>query len=391
MIDVTRRPEDQLLIESVMASIGQSDIVTTKRLLASDLDWMYLLRTATRHQVLPLLQRLLADCERVGATVEAAARAHLQRELDTRVARNRLLAAETTRLARLAENARLPVLPFKGAVLATEVYGDVSLRQFADVDLLVDAAHSGAAEEFLRSLGYACREDHGWEAHFVHRESGLCVDLHRGRLTPENFPLGELFTPFWSGRAAVRIEGVSIETLSIEHLLIVLCIQAARDAWQGKTRLGKLCDIAHVVKAGARLNWPRVQSEARALHVARVLEFGLHLASRMTHVPLPAALAAQPPAGIATLIAQEERHLFVDPAARPPAVMQGHLFHFHLRERWRDRLRPYLPRALSLLRPTRRDRDDVRLPSWLSWAYYVLRPVLLVRRYGRFLRQGRLD
>jgi len=71
MIDVARRPEDQLLIESVMASIGQSDIVTTKRLLASDLDWTYLIRTASRHQVLPLLQRLLADCERVGATVEA--------------------------------------------------------------------------------------------------------------------------------------------------------------------------------------------------------------------------------------------------------------------------------------------------------------------------------
>ena len=29
--------------------------------------------------------------------------------------------------------------------------------------------------------------------------------------------------------------------------------------------------------------------------------------------------------------------------------------------------------------------------SRLSWAYHLLRPALLLRRYGRFLRHGRLD
>jgi hypothetical protein len=164
----------------------------------------------------------------------------LQPALETRrVDATGKLAAELVRVVRLGADAGLALLPFKGAVLACDIYGDVALRQFADVDLLVDPLHSAAVEEFLRSLGYESRLDFGWEAHFVNPQSGLCVDLHRGHLTPEDFPVPELFTRFWARRVAVRIDEQRVEAPCIDDLLIILCIQAARDAWQGKTRLGR--------------------------------------------------------------------------------------------------------------------------------------------------------
>ena len=70
--------------------------------------------------------------------------------------------------------------------------------------------------------------------------------------------------------------------------------------------------------------------------------------------------------------------------------MQGHLFHFHLREHWSDKLRPYRKRWLSVMQPSRRDREALPLPPSLSMGYYVLRPVLVLRRYGRYLLRGRL-
>jgi hypothetical protein len=91
------------------------------------------------------------------ATVPRAARTALERELGVRVARNRRLAAELLRLLRLAVRANVAMLPFKGPVLATTVYGDLAMRQFGDQDLLIDAAHSAGAEGFLGSLGYRCR------------------------------------------------------------------------------------------------------------------------------------------------------------------------------------------------------------------------------------------
>ena len=388
MIDVARRREDELLLESVRRSVGRSDLVTINRLLGDGVDWSYMIRAATRHQVLPLLHRALIDAEKAGAVITPVARATVEQELDGRITRNRRLAAELVRLVRLGAHADLALLPFKGAVLACDVYGDLALRQFADVDLLVDPSQSAAADEFLRSLGYESRMDFGWEAHFVHPQSGLCVDLHRGHLTPEDFPVPEFFTRLWARRAAVRIEGQRIEAPSIDDVLMMLCIQVARDAWQGKTRLGKISDIAHVLKAGDRISWPRVLGEARALRIARVVEFGIHLTARIARISLPSAVTPRPHHGIVTLVGQEERDLFHDLSARPSSAMQGHLFHFHLRERWRDKLHPYRSRWLAVMRPSRRDREALPLPPALSWAYYVLRPLLLLRRYGRYLLRG---
>ena len=383
------RSEDDLLLECVRKSLGQSDIATIKALLDNGVDWSYLIRTATRHQVLPLLDHALVTAENAGAAVPPTARAAVQQELDSRITRNRRLAAELVRLVRLGADAELALLPFKGAVLACDVYGDLALRQFADVDLLVHPSQGAATGEFLRSLGYESRQDFGWEAHFVNPQSGLCVDLHR-HLTPEDFPVPELFTRLWPRRVTVRVDGHCIEAPSIDDHLLILCIQAARDAWHGKTRLGKICDIAHVLKAGDRLSWPRLQGEARALHVARVVEFAIHLTRRITRISLPTAVTPRPHRGIATLVAQEERDLFDDPSARSSSAIQGHLFHFHLRERWRDKLRPYRRRWRSVMRPSRRDLEELPLPPALSGAYYLLRPVLVLRRYGRFLLRGRL-
>lgn len=389
MSDVAGRAEHELLLECVRHSLGRSDVGSIRRLFGNNVDWSYLIRSAIRHQVLPLLHRALVDAETAGpAIAPTAQRRTVQHELDTRISRNRELAAELIRLVHLAARTGLALLPFKGAVLACDIYGDLALRQFADVDLLVASSHSDAAGEFLRSVGYELRVDFGWQANFVNPQSALCVDLHRGHLTPEDFPVPELFTRFWERRATVRIDEHRVEAPCIDDLVIMLCIQAARDAWQGKTRLGKICDIAHVLKGADRITWPRVLGEARSLHVARILEFGIDLTRRITGISPPPSVMSRRHRGIAALVAQEH-DMFRDPSAPPSVLIEGHLFHFHLRERWRDKLRPYRKRWLSLMRPSHRDRETVRLPEQLSWAYYILRPLLVLRRYGRYLLRGR--
>ena len=385
-----RRPEDCLLLYSARSSIAPRTVDAVTVGLTDSLDWEYVIRTAVRHQVLPLLHRALVGVGE-GATVPPSARASLERELDARVARNRRLAAELVRLLRLAARANVAMLPFKGPVLAAAVYGDLAMRQFADLDLLIDAGHAAGAEEFLRSLGYRCREDFGWAAHFVHDDMGFCVDLHRGSLTPEGFPVSLDFSRLWSRREAVSLEGETVETLSTDDLVLLLCIQAARDAWQGKSKLGKICDIGHVLAARDRSRWPRVTAEARALRVARVLEFGIHLAARVLQLPIAAALVPSPHRGIAELVRQEDEALFDDPAAPRESRARGHLSHFHLRERWKDKLHPYRTDVLRLMVPTRRDRDWLMLPPGVSWLYYVLRPIRLLRQYGRYLAGGRLE
>jgi putative nucleotidyltransferase-like protein len=385
------RPEERLLVECVRRSVGTADLATLTRLVSSALDWPYVLQIATWHQVLPLLDRALVESEATGAAPPAAASASIREELAPWIARNRRLALELAGLLRLAGQERLGLLPFKGPVLALAIYGDLALRQFADLDLLVEPSQSQAAEALLGRLGYEPRNDIGWAVHLVHRETGLCVDLHRGRLTRPTFPVLISVARLWARRQRVWLGDTPVDTLSTEDLLVLLCIQIARDAWRGRTRLAKIADLAHVLKLGRGLQWSRVEAEADVLHVRGVIDFALRLAQRVTRVPLPFPLPPAPPRGIEGLVGQEERALFDDPDSPPGSRVRYHLFHLHLRERWRDKLRPYQARVLAMLSPNRLDRATVRLPGALSWLHYLLRPFLVLRRHGAYLIRGRLD
>jgi putative nucleotidyltransferase-like protein len=385
------RPEEQLLVECVGRSLGTADLGSLTRLVSSPLDWPYLLQIATWHQILPLLQRALVESEAAGATPPAAAAASIRDELDRWITRNRRLALELARLLRLADQERLALLPFKGPLLALAIYGDLALRQFADLDLLVEPSQSEAAEAFLDRLGYEPRNDIGWAVHLVHRETGLCVDLHRGRLTRPTFPVPISVARLWARRQRVWLDDTPVDTLSTEDLLVLLCVQIARDAWRGRTRLAKVADLAHVLQVGPRLQWSRVEAEAAVLHVRGVIDFAIRLAERITRVSVPFPLPPAPNPGIVGLVDQEERALFDDPDSPPGSRVRYHLFHLHLRERWRDKLRPYHARVLVFLSPNHLDRATVRLPPALGWLHYLLRPFLVLRRHGAYLIRGRLD
>src|ERR1041385_4302029 len=66
------------------------------------------------------------------------------------------------------ELAGVPIVPFKGPVLALLSYGDVSLRAFGDLDLLVQPADAQKARSVLTDAGYKTEfEPHSREDEFI--------------------------------------------------------------------------------------------------------------------------------------------------------------------------------------------------------------------------------
>ena len=62
-------------------------------------------------------------------------------------------------LLELFEQNQIPAVPYKGPALSVGIYGKLSLRQFADLDILVPEKNVGKATELLI--------DRGYQAHFV--------------------------------------------------------------------------------------------------------------------------------------------------------------------------------------------------------------------------------
>jgi hypothetical protein len=374
-----QRPEHELLRLCVRRRLVPTDDASVGRLLERPLDWLYLFNLGDHHQVLPLLNECLLAA-RGGAVPPTVLKAVTWR-LATVRARNRRFAEALVGLHHAATAAGLPVLSFKGPLLATMLYGDVGLRQFGDLDMLVDPGSFARAEELFACRGYQRTRDHGYEVTLVNESTGISVDLHRA-LSPDNFPVSMSFARLWSRREMVGLEGSFVETLSARDALMALCIGAVKDARVGQVKLGKISDLAHLFAAAGTTDWTEVESQARRLGLQRVMGFGIRLTAGVLEIP-----ASGPPGLLASprrwerFVREAEDMLFAAPRRRPPE-RHGALFHFHIRERWRDKLWPYGRYVLDLVTPSSLDRSVVTLPRRLSLLYYVVRPVRLAHKYA---------
>ena len=69
------------------------------------------------------------------------------------------LTGELLRLLDLFEQNQIPAVPYKGPALGVAIYGKLSLRQFADLDILIPEKDVWKATDLLINRGY--------RAHFV--------------------------------------------------------------------------------------------------------------------------------------------------------------------------------------------------------------------------------
>ena len=141
------RPEVELLL---CCSHTQTDPVRQARihtLVQQELDWDYILERSSYHGILPLLDRQFQSID--SASIPPAIIATIHSNFNNNFHYNLRLTVELLKLSRLFEQRSIPMLSFKGAVLAQAAYGNLGLRQFVDIDILVPEADVARASELL--------------------------------------------------------------------------------------------------------------------------------------------------------------------------------------------------------------------------------------------------
>lgn len=146
------RSEDDLIL---CCSRTQMDPVREKRigvLLQKSLDWPYLIQTAMRHGLMPLLYKNLKETHRNALPEEILGQ--IRNYFLINAGRNLMLNEELFKLLRLFETHGVSAIPYKGPTLATCAYGDVTLRQFSDLDILIEKKDLKKARDLIIPLGY---------------------------------------------------------------------------------------------------------------------------------------------------------------------------------------------------------------------------------------------
>lgn len=371
-LTVSDRPEIELILCCTRTQIDTATAERIKILIQSKIDWGYLIQTATRHGIMPLLyQSLNTTCP------EAVPKANLAQLCDysqINAFHNLLLTKELLKLLTLFESHSIPAIPFKGPVLAVSAYGNLSLRQIADLDILVRERDYHKAKELLLDQGYRMVKNRGHEAFYLqaqmwHEEKNVSVDLHYG-IQPKHLQLNSEI--FLKNLQPLFFVGTRIQTFSPETHLLILCIEGKKESWN---QFSRLCDVAALISSHPQMNWESLTEQARRLKIKRILDFGLVLANTLLKAPVPASVLSsvkQAPL-IKWLITQLGKNLFSKPDS------QRHPFYIWATALYQGELHRLL---LYWLIPNEADLGFLPLPRTLHFLYYLIRPIRLVGKYG---------
>lgn len=382
------RPELDLLLNCARAQLDVNTERRIRTLVQQDVQWDFLLRAAHRNMVAPLLYwSLNRTC---AEAVPEAILGQLRHHFRTNARKNLLWMRELLKLLKLLVGLEVVAVPYKGPVLSAAAYGQLSLREFNDLDILIRGRDLAVAREVLLSAGYRPRPvappeeppQEGFEpvTVFVRNDGAVSVDVHWG-LTRRFLPFHLDQEDFWDRLEPTAFADTAFLSPRAEDLLLILCAHGARHMW---TRLEWICDVAELIRVNRGLDWEAVVRRARRNGCQRMLFLGLLLAVDLLGAPVPEetmrSVRAEP--AVRSLRRRVPEYLFPGDGGLKAGVVRRFIFRFWVRERMMDRVSNVRYLIHRSLMPNSRDRELIRLPGTLSFLYYLIRPIRLVGSYG---------
>lgn len=394
------RDEARLLYASASVAPAEIRRKRTRELAARAIDWEFLLAGGARHRILTLLHDSLRD---LPTGMPPGLWTDLEHHERRARFRNLRLLQEMLELVRDLRAGDVEALPYKGPVLAALLYPDPVLREYRDLDLIVRKADVERAARIVAERGYRTLDplegadaeryrSRDCQIHFRHPDSGILLELH-WEVLPRPHRLGLAVEEGWDRLVDVTVAGTRCRTFPPEDQLLILCVHGGeKHRWM---RLQMLSDVARLLASGT-LDWPTVLERAARAGRSATVELGVLLAWALLDAPLPEDIL---------------RRALANPSVRvQAALLRGRAFHqgggLPGHAEWRHYQDELLARARQaglaaprdgilrylggVLTPEWNDRQSLDLPAALRWAYYLYRPVRLLRlhRAGVLRRLG---
>ena len=377
--------EKQLLVSCARTRMAPEIADQIRKIIAGPLDWDFVLSETTENSVGPLLDLNLRAV--VPEVAPAAAMERLKITCRANTVRCLFLAAELHKILELFRAAGIMAIPYKGPVLAEQAYGNLTLRDFDDLDIILPQRDLMKAHEVMLGFGYQPRFP--WilskdpkaalvpgEYNYRDEKRRTVVELHT-ELTLRHFPIAPDIDRFAERMVKVMVAGRKVLTFAPEDLLSALCVHGSKDFWE---RISWIADVAELIQRQPDLDWDAAFRTADSLRVERMVHLGLALAGDLLQAPMPAEIRKR--LGEDNEAVSVAREVMQRTLSRNlPGVSTGGRLRIRRRmvrgalAGWRYALR------LTMV-PAEEDWEMVQLPGPLAPLYLVLRPLRLLQKYG---------
>jgi Uncharacterised nucleotidyltransferase len=376
-------PEKRLLVSCARTRTGPQTAEEIRKIATAALDWDFLLTSAAENSILPLLARQLSQA--APDIVPSSELERLKNGSRVNAVRCLVLTAELIKIIDLLRSKGIQAIPYKGPVLAVQAYGELALREFDDLDIILRQSDMAMANAIMQEIGYSPR--FGWyfapstsvvpgEYNYRDQKRRLIVEFHTEQ-TLRHFPVPPDLDDITRRLAPVILSGHEVPTFGAEDMLPLLCIHGSKDFWE---RISWIADISEFVQSRPQLDWDQVFQRADALRAGRMVHIGLALAANLLSAPLPQEISTRVRNdSVASQVASEvaRRHFSRESPERDAAAR------FNYRRKMVAGMLPGWRYSMRLATdPADEDGQMMHLPRPLVPLYAVLRPFRLLRKYA---------
>ena len=369
----------QFLVHCCKTNPSEDDI---KKILSylntKDLDINTLIGSANTHGVLPLVY--LALKTNSSSPHNAILFAFKQQYLSI-AQRNMLMSAELIHIMKLLKVHNIKALAFKGPALAQMAYGDITLRQFGDLDILIKKEDIKKVEALCLSMGYLPYlkltevQKEVWYTYakdmvFYHPQKKSVIEIH-WLLLDADFPLQMDLNDIWEQTNSVGLNKIPVGTFALESLLLYLCVHGSKHLWE---RIVWIKDIDMMIRT-QNIDLDKVLIDAKKNDLMQMLLLGLYLSKKLFDTPLPKN------------IEESFKHEKILPELsnfvfKNWETQQSMFPNTKAMLKFFPKLKMkalYLHKVI--LKPSKNEYMFIDLPKGLYWVYYFVRPYLLIKKY----------
>jgi len=266
------RPEDRLILSNVKIQPSPEELEEINVLILLIRDWDYLISTIIDRGIGPLLFKklsLLTNSSQIPEFVKTK----LQQVYYKTFSRSTILYEHFRKIAEVFTSQNIPLIALKGIYLSEWLYKDIGLRQFSDIDLLVNVEDGDKCIGILNLMGYKSTSG-SYLSKFVMDQfdkihyppmilNGVSVELHI-KLNRKAEKYNLIIPTIWSNSIKTTINGVQIYALNINDLLIHLCLHLDIHFRGGKIQFTCFNDITNLIeKYKDTLNWSSIVETCR--------------------------------------------------------------------------------------------------------------------------------
>ncbi|MBN1271424.1 MAG: nucleotidyltransferase family protein [Candidatus Aminicenantes bacterium] len=352
------------------------------------INWDDFLALVKRHRIEPnIYQKIKNLCKnRIPLKVF-----HQIQELNYKcVIRNLKMTAKMVNLVHLLEAHHIPVIVFKGPVLAMQLYDNINARHYNDIDFIIPPEMLSTANNLMYQQGFQnlffknspyIKNDQlpffkKITHHFgyFHPDIQITFEIHWRFFRNPQFlkidPFQDLTT--------VNIGGTRIPTISLTESIFFLFAHGASHSW---FRLKWLCDINQLFSINPPLNWRNIINRSKNLSIDRMLFQGLLLTRDLFNQDLPEECAQNIKYyKTVTYLMVKALEKITGPEGDNNFNLKKWSDHAKYKLRLKKNIRYRLTFFSSLFRLIPKGLNKTKIPSKLLWIFFCFRPLTKICR-----------